>query len=159
MFPPAKIMSEMGAYNSTNEIYSELINFYETSCKAFNILEKRAIRQIFKRKVFIHLMNAISNSRLMINDFVEQYKIYEEKIMQKNKELQIEEEKNIYLTNEEKKYFKELEEEERKRNEYIAKSDQLRRFVKKSLDRLVRNGQEPREYNSKSKFNYLEYMI
>ena len=53
MFPPAKIIGEMSAYNTNHEIFIELIAFFETSCRAFDILEKKSVRQVFKRKTFI----------------------------------------------------------------------------------------------------------
>jgi len=158
MYPPVKVVSEISAFNSNLQIFQELIEFFNVSCKTYFIIDQKTNRGVFKKAKYIGLLNGISNARLLINNFIEQYKILEKNIVQKSMEEAIKDENNDFRTPEEKKYLQEIDQFEKRQKACLAKNDKLKGFVKKSLDRLVRNGQEQREYVGKFLFHNADIM-
>jgi len=149
MFPPEVIINEIQGLHSNLEIFKCSLKYFELCLKVYDIIQKANQNKSFNKFQNEAFFKGITNTRLLIHNFIEFYKLNENEFITKSIE---------NMEAEQKVQNFEKAKENKKENHLDLEFHHLNGFIKKSLNRLLFNGQEPKEFIQKCKYIKLEIM-
>lgn len=143
MFPPPLVMNEISALYSNKKIFSEIINYFSTSLKTYNILEKVKEIQSLSSQNLLAYIKANFYSRLLINSLIEKYKILEKEAALKSNIPKMKDQELDEITM--MSPIEKLEYEHYSEFDHFSKVE-VNNIIKKKLDNLIYTKRPQKEY-------------